>query len=122
MPKKILVVDDSEDLLELYKDNLEDAGFEVTCATDGIECGVKLFDEKSGFDAIIMDLHMPNKDGHKTILHLRHGISKSNQNIKIFVVSAFITPKIEEELNKYGIAFFKKPLKFNELVTELKKI
>jgi len=55
--KKILVVEDEEPLVELYKEILEDAGFKVRYAYSGDE-GAELA-AKEKFDLILLDLMLP---------------------------------------------------------------
>ncbi|MDQ7785875.1 MAG: response regulator transcription factor [Desulfomonilaceae bacterium] len=61
MNKRILVVDDEEDILELVKYNLEKNGYHVTCVTTGEQALESL---KSRIpDAIVLDLMLPGQDG-----------------------------------------------------------
>ena len=55
--KKILVIEDEEPLVELYKEILEDAGFKVKYAYSGDE-GAELA-AKEKFDLILLDLMLP---------------------------------------------------------------
>jgi len=119
MGKKILVVDDEIEICELYKEILQENGHQVTIAADGIECGVNLLDNDSDFDAIIMDLNMPNQNGLKTIRYIKHGISKKNKEIKIIVVSALITEEIRVELEKYNVSYIDKPISEDKLLKSL---
>lgn len=73
LKRKILVVDDEPDYCALVKKGLEEAGFEVEVAYDGIECLQKV---RSGPpDAIVLDIVMPEKDGHAVCHELKchHG-------------------------------------------------
>lgn len=60
--KKILVVDDEPDHCALVQRILEKAGFEVDVAYDGRECLQKVKVDPP--DAIILDVVMPDIDGH----------------------------------------------------------
>lgn len=59
--KKILVVDDEKDILELLEYNLEKEGYEVLKATTGEEA-LELTEKKLS-DLIILDLMLPDLDG-----------------------------------------------------------
>ncbi|MFH1115287.1 MAG: response regulator transcription factor [Pseudomonadota bacterium] len=59
--KKILVVDDEEDILELVKYNLEKDGYRVTCVTTG-EQALEIIRSDTP-DAIVLDLMLPGQDG-----------------------------------------------------------
>ena len=65
----ILVVDDEDDILELLRYNLEQEGYAVTEARDGIE-GLFAARESSP-DLIIMDVMMPRMDGVQASLRIR---------------------------------------------------
>lgn len=81
MVKKILIIDDDPMLLKSVKVVLEKTEYQVTTAEDGVE-GCALFD-KGGFDMVITDILMPNKDGIKTISYIR----KVNKEIPILAIS-----------------------------------
>ena len=57
----ILVVDDEEDLLSLLEYNLEQEGFEVVLARDGVEAIEQTREHEP--DLIILDVMMPKMDG-----------------------------------------------------------
>ncbi|MHB1651577.1 MAG: response regulator, partial [Desulfitobacteriaceae bacterium] len=58
---KVLLVDDEAGLRELVRVYLENVGFEVKEAADGLEAGKRLADEE--FDLLILDIMMPKMDG-----------------------------------------------------------
>lgn len=61
MPKKVVVIDDDLDILELLTYNLEKEGYEVKSATNGLE-GIELAKVFMP-DLILMDIMMPIMDG-----------------------------------------------------------
>jgi len=61
MKKRILVVDDEEDILELVKYNLEKDGYRVTCVATGEQALETIRSEIP--DAIVLDLMLPGQDG-----------------------------------------------------------
>ena len=61
--KKILIVDDEAELVDLVKIRLEAAGYDVVKAYDGQEGLEKAKSEKP--DLILLDIMMPKMDGYK---------------------------------------------------------
>src|SRR2546421_11580156 len=61
MRKRILLVDDNEDLLELLRLNLKGAGFSIGTATNGLEAIRKA--RSINPDLILLDLMLPEIDG-----------------------------------------------------------
>lgn len=58
---RILVVDDEEDILNIIRFNLEEEGFIVSCADNGLDAWNKV--ERSLPDAIVLDLMLPGMNG-----------------------------------------------------------
>src|SRR5262245_23462595 len=84
MPKKILVVEDDEELVQLLVFNLTQAGFEVDSATNGSD-GLK----KSRTihpDLILLDLMLPELDGYAICEILRR--DSTTANIPVIIVTA----------------------------------
>lgn len=67
--KRILVVEDEEDVLRYLSAILEDEGFEVVTATDG-DRALEMVEERAP-DLISLDLVMPGKSGIKFLYALR---------------------------------------------------
>jgi len=78
--KRVLIVEDEQDIRELYSEILRDAGYEVAEAWDG-EVGLK--SALSGkFDMILLDIMLPKIDG----LHILKEIKKKPELAKIPVI------------------------------------
>ena len=82
--KKILLIDDEVDILEIMSYNLEKEGYLVTTATNGNE-GIQKAKEMIP-DLILLDVMMPEKDGIETCQELRQ--IKELQNTLIVFLSA----------------------------------
>lgn len=83
MRKKILVVDDEPHIVKLLKINLEQAGYLVVTAADGIEALEQVKLEKP--DLITLDIRMPGKDGWQVINEIKQ--DPKTRDIPIFVIS-----------------------------------
>ena len=82
--KKILLIDDEEDILEILSYNLEKEGYLVTTAANGND-GIQLAQEIIP-DLILLDVMMPEKDGIETCQELR--LIKELKNTLIVFLSA----------------------------------
>ena len=69
MAKRILVVDDDENILSLERTILEQKGFHVTTAGGG-EDALKLLREQA-FDLVLLDVMMPGMDGMQVLDAIR---------------------------------------------------
>lgn len=119
MIKKVLIVDDEQKILNLLASVLEEEGFEVETATDGIECGNKLYDNT--YDALILDFKMPNLDGLRTIKYLRQGKNMHHKTMKIILHSGFVSDQVREEVENYNVTVHTKPCNVDHLIEDLKE-
>ena len=81
MSRKILVVDDTRNVQLMLQDFLENQGFEIRLAYDGIEAG-EIF-HAGGIDLILLDIMMPHMDGYQFISKLR-----AESNIPVIMITA----------------------------------
>jgi len=70
MMKNILIIDDNEDILGIFKQLLVEEGFSVSTAKNGIT-GIELF-RKESFDLVITDIHMPGISGLDVIKRINN--------------------------------------------------
>jgi CheY-like chemotaxis protein len=66
---RILVVDDEQGVVEFISNSLREEGYETAFANDGVETVLKVLDEK--WDAVLLDLRLPNLDGVNAIKIIR---------------------------------------------------
>ena len=69
MDKKILVIDDDTNICEMLKIYLENEGYEVKTASDGVE-GISYFKMYEP-DLVLLDIMMPKKDGKEVCREIR---------------------------------------------------
>jgi len=106
-PKRLLVVDDVPQNRAMMLDLLEDAGFIVAAATNGLECLVLLDSFKP--DLILMDVMMPVMDGNETTRQIRH--MPGWGEIPIVAVTASASGEDEHRSRDAGVnAFLAKPI------------
>lgn len=82
--KKILVVDDEADLVDLVKTRLETGGYEVITAHDGIEGLSKARVECP--DLLILDIGMAQMDGYTVLQKMRE--DEKTKGIPVIMLTA----------------------------------
>ena len=121
----VLMAEDNDLNAELATIMLEDAGMTVTRASDGKEV-VNLFKNhpRGTYDFILMDIMMPNMDGHQAAKAIRAlGIERSDAvTIPIIALSAnaFIDD-IQESLDSGMNDHISKPINIEELIDTITK-
>ena len=81
--KRILVVDDEEGIRQLYKEELEDEGYEVELAERGEEALEKI--SKAKPDAVILDLKMPGMGGLEVLERIR----EQDKDLPVIISTAY---------------------------------
>ena len=81
--KKILVVDDEENIRELYRDELVEDGYEVELAEDGF-VALQKFDSFCP-DLVTLDVKMPGIDGLEVLRRIR----EKSASVPILLLTAF---------------------------------
>jgi DNA-binding NtrC family response regulator len=112
MVKKILVVDDEQDIRKMAKGCLEDEGYEVILAVDGDEC-LKILKTKKP-DLILLDILMPGPKVEDVIEQIN--------NIKIIMFTV-ITAQEKLHLARHPkvIDYIEKPFDLPILIGKVKK-
>lgn len=80
---KILVVEDDDILRETLAEVLQRASHEVNTAAQGSEALSKMKEAGAGYDLVVTDILMPQKEGLETIMELR----KEYPSLKILAIS-----------------------------------
>lgn len=101
MTKHILIVDDEEDIRDVVQVSLEEfAGWRTTTATSGVE-GLQIA-KNQNFDAILLDISMPDMDGVQMYEELQ--ADPKTQGIPVIVLTAKVLPKDRLRLTELGVA------------------
>ncbi len=117
---KILGIDDNEDLLSLCEIALSSEGHEYTGINNSRE-GLQAIKDKK-FDAVLLDLAMPDFSGTDVIDALvKEGIM-NKQKVIIFTASSATEEEYGPLLEKGAHSILKKPLDIDVLIETLKKI
>jgi len=110
---KVLIVDDSSATRDYYRMLLEQWGFRVTEAYNGLEALEKMAVET--FDSAIVDINMPKMDGYQFIRELRR--LEQKHTTAIVVISS--ESKLSDRELAYQVganSYLVKPVRPEELV------
>lgn len=116
MPKRVLIIDDEPDILELIADELRFEGFDTMVASSGNEA-VEILKNYS-FDAVVSDFKMPDGNG-RVVLDFVKSIVLSERPLFYFV-SGQADMSFEDALKEGVHHFFYKPFDIEELIASLK--
>jgi len=106
MAKKILVVDDEQNIIKVLQARLEAEGYEVVTASDGEEALQKVGTEKPNL--IILDIMMPKIDGFEVCRRLKR--DETFQHIPVVMLTALgQAANIKEGMEKGADAYIAKP-------------
>lgn len=116
MPRKILLVDDDPDILEICRDYLKASAFDVVTAKDGVQGLAAARREKP--DLIVLDWMMPEMDGLELCKSIRR-----ESNVPIIMLTA----RVEETDKLIGLElgaddYITKPFSPRELVARVKVV
>jgi DNA-binding response OmpR family regulator len=111
---KLLILDDSADLLEALKYILEHIGYKVKAlaSADNIYTEINEFQP----DLLILDIFVNGEDGREICKHLRK--SGENKDLRILVFSSY-TKTLEDYKSYYADGYIEKPFELKNLVDKI---
>ena len=119
MKKKILVVDDEEDILNLVRLILEDAGYQVRIETDGRDALKKLDEEK--FDLILLDIMMPFLSGWEVLEAMRS--RDKTRDVPVALLTARASPREDNQPYPTDYCdYITKPFEPDDLLKRIRQI
>ncbi|WP_367769788.1 response regulator transcription factor [Flavobacterium sp. WC2421] len=111
----VLIVEDELGIIQFLQQGLEEEGYNITCASDGLQ-GFELI-QKNNFDLILLDWMLPKMSG----LDLCKAIRIKDTKVPILFLTAKDTIQETIEGLKAGANdYIKKPFSFEELVERIK--
>jgi PAS domain S-box-containing protein len=116
---RVLVIDDQEPVLELAREQLERAGYEVETALGG-RLGLACCEvDPTRFDAVLLDLAMPELDGER----VGRAIRALRADLPLLLVSGFAADPVSERFaGLRPVAFLRKPYAAEELASALARM
>jgi CheY-like chemotaxis protein len=116
MIKKVLIVDDDQEMLLSLKEGFEkyNATFSVLMAGDGLVATEKL--EKETISLVITDLRMPRMDGFA----LLSKIMEQYPDIPVIIMTGYSTPEMERLAQEGGaVGYVEKPFMIDDLASKV---
>jgi len=89
--KKILVVDDEQNIRELYREELEEMGYAVTTVPDGPQALTAM--ESAKYDLVTLDMRMKDMDGIETLRLMK----EKDSTLPVIISTAY-----EQYKNEFG--------------------
>ncbi|HHO54604.1 MAG TPA: PAS domain-containing hybrid sensor histidine kinase/response regulator [Deltaproteobacteria bacterium] len=115
----ILVIEDEQMVRFVAQRILETAGYEVLSAIDGAQ-GLEVFRaHQAQIDGVLLDLSMPNLDGHDTF----HALRRLDPGVRVLVMTGHALNELAQDLLDQGVrGFLSKPFAPQALTDEIARI
>ena len=114
-PRRVLMVEDTVSLATLYRGHLEAEGFKVDAAETGADA--RRFCAANEYDAVLLDLGLPDVAGIDLLSELRHG--HSGASVVIITANASIAMAVQA-VRQGAYDYLIKPVTRDRLVTTIK--
>jgi CheY-like chemotaxis protein len=108
---KILIVDDSQELLDVISEYMETSGFTVNSTTQSLDA-LRLI-AVTGYDVVVSDIHMPEMDG----LELMAQIKNKHPGLPVVLITGYSVSEARKiAMEKGADAFVAKPFHMKEIL------
>jgi DNA-binding response OmpR family regulator len=106
MSKRVLIIDDEENIRRVIRLALEASAYDVGEASDG-ERGLEAYKDGSNWDAVLLDQKMPGMDGLETLRRIK----ERRPAARVIMVTAFASIELAVDAMKLGATdFVRKPM------------
>ena len=115
----ILIVDDHETIWDFLIDALQQLGYTVLLAENGLDA-VEIYEANPHqIDLVLLDMIMPKCGGHKAFYQLK----EIDPNVKVLLSSGFVSEnEVEDLLAQGACGFLPKPHRLPVLISEIRRI
>jgi DNA-binding response OmpR family regulator len=111
----ILVIEDQEDLAELYESAIKEAGYKARVALTGEE-GIAEF-RTTGADVILLDMTLPEMHGAEVLREIR----SINASVPVIIITGEASEQLHLQCERLGVHdYLKKPVDYDALLTSIK--
>lgn len=116
MSAKVLLVDDEKDYLDIMAERMGARGMDIDTTTSA-EDALEMVQNES-YDAIVMDLMMPEMDGFKALKLFK----ESQSDVSVILLTANVGEEQCNEAIKLGaLAVIEKPAELNQLTQKIEE-
>lgn len=116
MTTKVLLIDDEKEFLDVLGERMTVRGMDVTTVSSASEA-IKMT-ERQSFDAIILDLKMPEMDG----LEVLQNIKEKKPELQVILLTGYgSVEKGVEAMRRGAMDFIEKPADLESLTEKIKK-
>jgi len=117
--RRILVVDDQPEILDITATVLSSAGYEVATVRSGGEALTQVGRET--FDLVLLDINMPEMDGWETLRLLRADEQPRSLPVMMFSVKGELTDKVRS-LQEGASGYITKPFVVDDLIARVRRV
>jgi DNA-binding NtrC family response regulator len=115
----ILLVDDNEAVWDVLIESLQNLGYSVILAEDGIDTVEIYRNNPDQIDLVILDMIMPKQGGHSTFFELK----SIDPEVNVLLISGYVSESEVKDLLQQGAkGFLPKPCRIDVLAKELRRI
>jgi PAS domain S-box-containing protein len=116
--ESILVIDDEKNVADVISGMLESLGYQTTVVDSGRKA-ISLYKKKKRFDAVILDINMPNMSGKETFARLK----EIEPNVRVIISTGYSNRTMEDTPLRNAVeAFLQKPYQIEELSKTLRLV
>ncbi|MCF6175371.1 MAG: response regulator [Victivallaceae bacterium] len=115
----ILIVDDQETIWDFLIDALQELGYSVLLAENGLDAVQIYEDNPSEIDLVLLDMVMPKQGGHQTF----YKIKEIDPYANILLSSGYVSEEeVKDLLDKGARGFLAKPHRLSEMAQAIRNI
>ncbi len=115
----ILIVDDQETIWDFLIDALQELGYSVLLAENGLDAVQIYEDNPAEIDLVLLDMVMPKQGGHQTFYKIKEIDPKAN----ILLSSGYVSEEeVKDLLEKGAKGFLSKPHRLSEMAQAIRNI
>jgi two-component system alkaline phosphatase synthesis response regulator PhoP len=117
--KRILVVDDQQEILDVTAMVLDAAGYETTTVSSGSEALRRLGTDP--YDLVLLDINMPEMDGWETLRLVRADEDLADLAVVMFSIKGEVRDKVQC-LQEGASGYITKPYVVDELIERIERV